>query len=126
VIRIKIFWKTLYVFVPLIVLGCAVLLSVIIEDVVKFIPQCPVYSRLHILCPGCGNTRSVAALLWGDILTSLKYNATVLLLCVIAVIYYMEGFMYIFVKPIVIIPRKLTTLYVILSVMIVYYVVRNF
>jgi len=66
------------------------------------------------------------ALLRGDVLTSLKYNAAILLLCILAVIYYIEGFMYIFIKPVVIIPRKLTTLYVILSVMIVYYIVRNF
>jgi Protein of unknown function (DUF2752) len=37
-------------------------------------PRCPVYSSLHILCPGCGMTRALAALLRGRIHEALDWN----------------------------------------------------
>jgi hypothetical protein len=37
-------------------------------------PQCPVYLCLHILCPGCGLTRALAALLGGRIREAFEFN----------------------------------------------------
>ncbi|HWB31570.1 MAG TPA: DUF2752 domain-containing protein [Acidobacteriaceae bacterium] len=37
-------------------------------------PQCPVHQYLGILCPGCGATRALAALLRGRIAEALRFN----------------------------------------------------
>jgi hypothetical protein len=37
-------------------------------------PECPIYRYLHVLCPGCGATRALAALLRGDLGGALGWN----------------------------------------------------
>ncbi len=37
-------------------------------------PECPIYRYLHVLCPGCGATRALAALLRGDLAGALGWN----------------------------------------------------
>jgi hypothetical protein len=46
----------------------------------SFYPRCPVYSTTHWLCPGCGSTRALHALLHLDLRTALHYNALFTLL----------------------------------------------
>lgn len=41
----------------------------------SFYPRCPVYSWLHLECPGCGTTRALAALLHGHIKEAFRLNA---------------------------------------------------
>ena len=38
-------------------------------------PQCPIHHYFGILCPGCGTTRALAALLRGHLLKALQLNA---------------------------------------------------
>jgi hypothetical protein len=40
-----------------------------------FFPQCPLHAMTGLNCPGCGMTRGVHALLNGDILSALHFNA---------------------------------------------------
>ena len=42
-----------------------------------FFPACPLFTLTGILCPGCGLTRGFHALLHGDILTALHFNALI-------------------------------------------------
>ncbi len=42
-------------------------------------PACPFYSLLHIDCPGCGATRAMSALLHGEFLQAIRFNALLIL-----------------------------------------------
>lgn len=37
-------------------------------------PQCPIHYYLGLLCPGCGTTRAIAALLHGQMIEALRFN----------------------------------------------------
>jgi len=41
----------------------------------SFYRRCPIFASLHVLCPGCGATRALAALLRLQILEALDRNA---------------------------------------------------
>jgi len=53
----------------------------------SFYPECPIYRYLHIQCPGCGSTRALAALLHGQIIEALRFNALTTLLSPFAAFY---------------------------------------
>jgi hypothetical protein len=92
---------------------------------IPYIPSCFLYSRLHLYCPACGNTRSVTALLHGDLIASLQYNITPLLVLFLAVAAYLEFAFTSFGKPIKLLPRRLWFYLVLITLMIVYYLARN-
>jgi Protein of unknown function (DUF2752) len=46
----------------------------------SFYPPCPVHLYLGIVCPGCGATRALAALLQGHLSEALRLNALFVLL----------------------------------------------
>jgi len=46
----------------------------------SFYPRCPIYLTTHWLCPGCGITRALHALLHLDLRTALHYYALFTLL----------------------------------------------
>jgi Protein of unknown function (DUF2752) len=46
----------------------------------SFYPRCPIYLVTHWLCPGCGSTRALHALLHLDLPGALHYNALFTLL----------------------------------------------
>ncbi len=52
-----------------------------------FYPHCPIHQYLHILCPGCGATRALAALLHGNLAEALHLNALTTLLTPVALLY---------------------------------------
>lgn len=46
----------------------------------SFYPQCPIHHYFGILCPGCGTTRALAALLNGRIAEAMHFNPLTTLL----------------------------------------------
>jgi Protein of unknown function (DUF2752) len=52
-----------------------------------FYPQCPIYNSFHLLCPGCGTTRALAALLHGHLREALHLNALTILILPITIAY---------------------------------------
>lgn len=90
-----------------------------------FIPTCFIYSRFHLYCPACGNTRSVSALLHGDLIASLHYNITPVLVLLLAVLAYIEFATTSFGKPIRLLPRKLWFYLLLIALVMIYYIARN-
>lgn len=41
----------------------------------SFYPICPLFHYAHILCPGCGGTRAMSAMLHGNLVQAWHYNA---------------------------------------------------
>ena len=52
-----------------------------------FYPQCPFHALTGLLCPGCGATRAIAALVHGHVVDALHLNALVVLLLPILAAY---------------------------------------
>lgn len=88
---------------------------------------CPSYTLLHILCPGCGATRAVQALLHGNVLLALRQNLSVPVMIVLACLYYLEFAFTVFGKKLRI-PLLHSRAFVIslFVVWILYAVARNF
>lgn len=55
-------------------------LTLLPPDIYRFYPRCPFFQITGLLCPGCGATRALAALLRGDIREAWRQNALVILL----------------------------------------------
>jgi hypothetical protein len=56
-------------------------------EVYSFYPKCPVWMYLHLRCPGCGATRALAALLRGDLVGAWHWNALLVALLPVVVLY---------------------------------------
>ena len=108
----------------------AALLIYIFKDLIlslsKYLPECWILKLTGFYCPGCGNTRSVRALLRGDIIASLRSNIAIPLILVLLFLLYIEFLFDICGKKVRLLPRKLSFWMVLLFVMFVYYAVRNF
>jgi len=53
----------------------------------SFYPRCPIHELLHLQCPGCGATRTIAALLRGHFTEAMNLNVLVTLLLPLAAAY---------------------------------------
>lgn len=53
----------------------------------SFYPRCPIHETLGLLCPGCGATRALAALLHGNLREAMHLNAFATALMPVAAAY---------------------------------------
>lgn len=60
-------------------LGLCILYYVADPSVQRFFPSCPLYRYTGWPCPGCGSQRAIHALLHGDFIKALSYNALLML-----------------------------------------------
>ena len=88
-------------------------------------PECLFYRRTGFLCPACGNTRSVKAFLNGDIIKSIGYNVTPVLLSTFAALFGIELSACACGVNIRIIPRRYWFLAVVMISLSLYYILRN-
>jgi len=58
-------------------LAAAVLLLLFPPERYAFYPRCPIFEATGLLCPGCGGTRALAALLRGDLSGAWRLNPLV-------------------------------------------------
>ena len=56
-----------------------------------FYPLCPIHQLTGLLCPGCGATRALAALLHGNLAEAWHQNALILLLLPAALSYLLRA-----------------------------------
>lgn len=121
----RLIYKIIAIIIPLI----AIIIFLQRDKVIyigTLLPPCQIYSTFKIYCPACGNTRSVTALLKGDILTSLSYNIIPFLLLLFIICAYVELLTYALGKRLYILPRK-SLFYIIVGVFVsVYLILRNF
>lgn len=122
----KSFAKRITILIPFIL----IILYYVSDDVrtlmTTYLPPCLIYSIYHVYCPACGNTRSVTALLHGDVLTSLRFNIVPILLVIFAFLSYIELATFGFGKPVRLLPRKLSFYLILIAVLLFYFIVRNF
>ena len=114
-----------------ILLPLTALLPILFRDhflnlVLPYLPSCYFYRFYHLYCPSCGNTRSVIALLHGDVLSSLRFNIVPLILFLIILLSYIELATYSFGTQIRLLPRKLSFYLILIACLISYWIVRNF
>ena len=112
---------------PTIVLGAAVILLRLFPPTqYTFYPQCPIYSSFHLLCPGCGTTRALAALLRGHLGEALHLNALTTTMLPIATAYAIKIYRsYRSGKPIHWPQPSRITIYTILCITIIFTIARN-
>ena len=78
-----------------------------------------------LYCPGCGGTRSIRALLQGDLLLSLRCNPAVPLLILLGLLWYAEQLLAVFGRPKKIIPKSRRFWVPLLGMLLAFYLLRN-
>lgn len=87
---------------------------------------CTFHALTGLWCPGCGNTRSVTAMLHGDFLLAVRNNASLPFIAVLLICLYIELIFDICGKKVKILPRKGWIWWIVLAMFGVYFVARNF
>lgn len=99
------------------------------EQIIKFtqtFQECIFHRITGFNCPACGNTRSILALIDGDVLRSLYFNMTPIFLILVIFCFYIENAYALFHKKIIVFPRNDKILYILTGFFILYYIARNF
>lgn len=88
-------------------------------------PTCIFHRVTGYLCPACGNTRAVLALLHGHVLRSIGYNPMIVTLCAALLCLYGELICFALGKPRHILPRSNLLLFLTISLVLGYDILRN-
>ena len=103
----------------------AVILRKYIFALTESLPECWINKTTGLLCPACGNTRSIKALLSGHIIKSAGYNITPLVLCVIGIMFYIELVTLCAGRHFAVFPRSNKFVVALIAVLFLYYILRN-
>lgn len=118
-------FKMITLMLPILVL-IILFLQNYIMDFILHLPRCPFYTMFHLYCPGCGNTRSVIALLKGDLFSSLRYNIFPIIIIIYSLCAYIELATYSFGRHLLLLPGKSSFYIVGASLLGGYILIRNF
>jgi heme/copper-type cytochrome/quinol oxidase subunit 3 len=113
--------------VPLALIGLAATTLLVLPPAhYSFYPQCPIYNTLHLLCPGCGTTRALAALLRGHVKEALRLNALTTLLLPILIVYAISSYRRLLNHQEITWPRLPSgVLYAVATIAVIFTIVRN-
>lgn len=122
------FRKVLICMMPIVVWALSVVVGSLYGRLIqnRFLP-CWFNLITGYKCAGCGGTRSFFALMHGDILSSLRYNAFVPFIVTFIIVVYVRVFIkYVLEKDIKVFPKGDNWVFVPLVTFLVYFIVRNF
>ena len=97
-----------------------------ILEFARHLPECYFHKVTSLWCPGCGNTRSVAALLHGHIWLAVRNNPAMPFLCLLLILLYAENAAALCGREIRLLPRKQYVWWIVIAAFLVFYAVRNF
>lgn len=97
-----------------------------IMSLAPLLGKCTFHAITGLWCPGCGNTRSVNAMLHGNIILAVRNNISLPFIAVLLLMLYIELIFDIFGKHIKILTRKAWVWWTVLVLFGVYFIVRNF
>ncbi len=124
--KYKTYHKIMVIVVPVLLTAVFGAAAALILANFSLLP-CLSYTHFHILCPACGATRALTALMRGDILLSLRQNASVLIGIIIGLLFYIELVLNVFGISFRFPLIHSLKFYIFLSVvMTAYYTSRNF
>lgn len=119
--------KWIWLFLPIgLLMGVLLGRHLIFNLVQLYFPPCFFYTVTHFYCPGCGNTRTVLALLHGHPLQALHNNAAFCYLLVVLVLLYLQKVLCCFGKPVQLPPKGNWFPVVSVCVCMAYCLIRNF
>lgn len=119
-------WKTALVIAIPVLLLIIFILKDQIMGLSRYLGGCALYTLTGIFCPGCGNTRSLRALLHLHPWIAVRNNPAMPTLAIIGFLGYVELICGAFGKKIRILPRSIIFWYSVLGVFGLYYIIRNF
>ena len=97
-----------------------------ITDAAHILPECIVHKYTGLWCTGCGNTRSVIALLHGQIWRSLRCNPLMPFLALLAFLFYAETVAGIWNDKVKLLTRRKWVWYTVVALFLAFYIIRNF
>ena len=90
------------------------------------LPACPFHALTGFYCPACGNTRSVLALLQGDVLSALRFSVVPPLAALLAGLLYLELVLWCCGSRRQLLPRKGAFWAALGALLLFYFALRNF
>ncbi len=119
--------RIILAFIPFILIIIYLFVKENLNEIVNSLPKCFILSNFGIYCPGCGNTRCIAALINLDILSAVRYNPFMFGVIFCAVLCYIERFADVFFrKNVLLIPRKPVFWVIVTVLLVIFYVLRMF
>lgn len=105
---------------------CRGILVPIAQWAAEHIVMCVFHKTTGLYCLGCGGTRSIMALLHGNIPLAFRNNPLGPALVVLLLLWYIEKSAEALGKPVKLIPRKFAFWMVLLALVFIWNLIRNF
>lgn len=119
--------KGILISIPFFFFTIALIVKFNLDDIVNAMPKCYYLSNFGIYCPGCGNTRCIAALLRLDIISAFRFNPFTAGIIFLVILWYIEAFTLVFLKKrIRLIPRRYLFWIPTAVILIAFYILRMF